>query len=194
MDEWTNELDPTPAFTGGFSFSALSVTDNVFLCGEVAPWFSYIVVKPHGAGHFLNGVSIIGNRFRSINGTIDRVDRVDTAFSDLDFSRTKNVVMHANSFNNVATQTSSPALIDHTQSGDDNTWLISASDVLPFGGQLLGVDAVVPLGALRNAANVRQYALPHVDLRQGANRDGMRLVWPQAVRGRVSVTARVDAR
>jgi hypothetical protein len=192
--EWTNEQDPTPAFTSGFSFSALSVTDNVFLCGEVAPWFSYIVVKPHGAGHFLNGVSIVGNRFRSINGTIDRVERVDTTFSDLDFSRTKNVVMDANSFNNVATQTASPALIDYTQSGDDDTWSIDASEYLPFGGQLLGIDAIVPLGALRNPANVRQYALPHVDLRQGTNRDAMRLVWPEPVRGRVAITARVDAR
>ena len=192
--EWTNEQDPTPAFTGGFSFSALSVSDNVFLCGEVAPWFSYLVVKPHGAGHFLNGVSITGNRFRSINGTIDRVERVDTTFSDLDFSRTKNVVMGGNSFNNISTQTSSPAIIDYSQNTNDDTWSIDASDYLPFGGQLLGVDSIQALGALRNSANVRQYALPHVDLRQGSNRDSMRLVWPQEVRGRVAATIRVDGR
>ncbi|MEO0390425.1 MAG: glycosyl hydrolase family 28-related protein, partial [Pseudomonadota bacterium] len=48
--EWTNEHDPAPGYTTGFSFSALSITDNVFLSGDVAPWFSYIIVKPHGAG------------------------------------------------------------------------------------------------------------------------------------------------
>lgn len=192
--EWTNELDPTPAFSGGFSFSALSVTDNVFLCGEAAPWFSYLVVKPYGSGHFLNGLSVTGNRFRSINGVIDRVERVDTTFADLDFSRTRNVVMSANSFNNVTTQTESPAIIDFSQNSNADTWSIDASDILPFGGQLLGVDAIQPLGALRNQANVRQYALPHADLRQGTNRDALRLVWPEPVRGRVAATVRVDAR
>jgi hypothetical protein len=192
--EWTNEDDPTPGFTAGFSFSALSVTDNVFLCGAVAPWFSYIVVKPHGAGHFLNGVTITGNRFRSINGTIDRVERVDTAFAGLDKSRCKNVVMTGNSFNNVSIQVECPALIDFSQGSEADTWQIDASDYLPFEGQALSVDSVITLGALRNASNVRQYAMPHVDLRQGADRDQLRLVWPSAVRGRVMTTVRMDKR
>ncbi len=37
--EWTNEHDPSPAFTGGFSFSSLGIVDNIFLSGDVAPWF-----------------------------------------------------------------------------------------------------------------------------------------------------------
>jgi hypothetical protein len=192
--EWTNEQDPTPGFTGGFSFSALSVTDNVFLSGEVAPWFSYLVVKPHGAGHFLNGISVTGNRFRCINGTMDRVERVDTTFADLDHNRAKNVVMTGNSYNNVQVQVECPALIDFSQGSEADTWTIDAADVLPFGGQALSVDSVITLGALRNAANVRQYAMPHVDLRQGPNRDQLRLVWPTAVRGRVMATVRMDKR
>jgi hypothetical protein len=60
--EWSNEHDAAPEFNTEYSFSALSITDNVFLSGEVAPWFSYIIVKPHGAGHFLSGVTITGNR------------------------------------------------------------------------------------------------------------------------------------
>ena len=102
--------------------------------------------------------------------------------------------MSANSFNNVTTQTESPAIIDFSQNSNADTWSIDASDILPFGGQLLGVDAIQPLGALRNQANVRQYALPHADLRQGVNRDALRLVWPEPVRGRVAATVRVDAR
>jgi len=73
--EWSNERDPTPDFTSGFSFSALSITDNVFLSGGVALWFSYVVIKPHRVGHFLNGMTITGNKFRSINGFIDRAER-----------------------------------------------------------------------------------------------------------------------
>ena len=85
--EWTNERDPTPAFTGGFSFSSLTIANNVYLSGDVAPWFTYIVVKPFAAGHFLNGVTVTGNRFRSINGSITRAETVDTSFAELDHSK-----------------------------------------------------------------------------------------------------------
>ncbi|MGR3568453.1 MAG: glycosyl hydrolase family 28-related protein, partial [Pseudooceanicola nanhaiensis] len=38
--EWGNEHDAAPGFSSEFSFSGLSVTDNVFLCSDVAPWFT----------------------------------------------------------------------------------------------------------------------------------------------------------
>ncbi len=192
--EWTNEQDHLPAFNSEFSFSALSITDNIFLSGEVAPWFSYIVVKPHGAGHFLSGVNITGNRFRSINGQIDRADRVDTTFADLDMSRCKNVVMTGNSFHNINYAVENPALIDFTQSTASETWMIDASEVLPFGGETRSVDAVIARGGIRNDSNVRQYDMPYSDSRQGANYDQVRLVWPTAVRGTVGITVRMDSR
>ncbi|KIN75024.1 hypothetical protein Z945_2923 [Sulfitobacter noctilucae] len=192
--EWTNEHDPNPAFTSGFSFSALSVVDNMFLSGDVAPWFSYIVVKPHGAGHFLNGVSIIGNRYRSLNGFIDRVDRVDTTFADLDMTRCKNVMMEGNSYLGVTIQPSNPATIDYTQSTEDDAWVIDAADELPFGGQAVQVDSVMALGPIRNASNVRQYNMPYVDTSRGPDRDQIQVVWPGAVRGRILATVRMDSR
>ncbi|MCX7560376.1 glycosyl hydrolase family 28-related protein [Sulfitobacter sp. F26204] len=192
--EWTNEHDPSPAFTGGFSFSALSVTDNVFLSGDVAPWFSYIVVKPHGAGHFLNGVTISGNRFRSLNGFIDRADRVDTTFADLNMSRCKNFTMTANSYLGVTAQPSNPAHVDFTQSSPDDTWSVDVAQHLAFGGEALSVDAITSIGALRNSNNVRQYLTPYADTVQGANRDQIRLVWPSAVRGKIQATVRMDFR
>ena len=192
--EWTNEQDPAPEFNTEFSFSALSITDNVFLSGEVAPWFSYIVVKPHGAGHFLSGVLISGNRFRSINGSIDRVDRVDTTFADLDIVRAKNVIMTGNSYHGVTAQVETPAHIVFDQNTEDDTWFIDASDYLPFGGKARQVDSVAALGAIRNAGNVRQYAMPHVDVEQGADDREIRLVWPTEVRGRVMAVVRMDSR
>ena len=192
--EWTNEHDPDPEFTTGFSFAALSITDNVFLSGDVAPWFSYIVVKPHGAGHFLNGVSITGNRFRTLNGLIDRVDRVDTTFADLDMSRCKNVVMTGNSFLGISIQVANPALIDFTQTAEANAWIINAADELPFGGEAASVDSVMAIGGIRNSNNVRQYDMPYADTSHGANRDQIQLVWPAAVRGRVQATIRMDSR
>ncbi|NNK16572.1 MAG: right-handed parallel beta-helix repeat-containing protein, partial [Sulfitobacter sp.] len=192
--EWTNEHDPDPEFTTGFSFSALSVTDNVFLSGDVAPWFSYIVVKPHGAGHFLNGVAITGNRFRTLNGLIDRVDRVDTTFADLDMSRCKNVEMNGNSYLGISIQVANPALVDYTQTTEANAWIIDATDELPFGGEAATVDSVMAIGGIRNSNNVRQYDMPYADTSQGPNRDQIQLVWPTAVRGRVQATIRMDSR
>lgn len=192
--EWTNEHDPAPDFTGGFSFSSLSITDNMFLSGDVAPWFSYIVVKPYGSGHFLNGVAITGNRFRTLNGSIDRVDRVDTTFADLDKSRFKNVVMTANSYLGIDIQVANPALIDFTQSAVSNAWIIDAGDELPFGGEAATVDSIMPIGGIRNSNNVRQYDMPYVDTRRGPNRDQIQVVWPSDVRGRVQATVRMDSR
>ncbi|WP_299872946.1 glycosyl hydrolase family 28-related protein [uncultured Sulfitobacter sp.] len=192
--EWTNEQDPAPEFNTEFSFSALSITDNVFLSGDVAPWFSYLVVKPHGVGHFLSGVLITGNRFRSINGTIDRVDRVDTTFADLDIARCKNVVMTGNSYHGVTAQVETPAHIEFTQNTESNAWQIDASDYLPFGGQALKVDSITPMGGIRNANNVRQYDMPYVDVARGADRRSIQVVWPSDVRGSVMAVVRMDAR
>lgn len=192
--EWTNEHDPSPAFTGGFSFSSLGIVDNVFLSGDVAPWFSYIVIKPHGAGHFLNGVNITGNRFRSINGAIDQAERVDTTFSDLDMSRTKNVVMKGNSFHNVVAQVENVAEIKHTQNTASNSWLIDCADKLPFGGQTLNVDSIVAQGAIRNAGNSARYDMPFAQQVQGTDRDQIRINWAEPVTGTVLVQVRMDNR
>lgn len=74
--EWTNEHEAEPTFTSGFGFSSLSVSDNVFLSGAVAAWFAYIVVKPFGARHSVSNLTVNGNNFRSINGVINRIERV----------------------------------------------------------------------------------------------------------------------
>jgi len=192
--EWTNELDPYPAFNTEYSFSALSLSDNIFLSGDVAPWFSYLVVRPHGAGHFLSGVNITGNRFRSINGLIDQAERVDTSFAGLDMSRCKNVVMRGNSFHAVSKQVSNAVEIEHVESTPSTTWTVDTDGLLPFGGQALNVDSVVAHGAIRNANNVAQFVTPYVKLAEGPNRDKIELIWPTPVKGKVLVVARMDNR
>ncbi len=190
--EWTNERDATPDFSTGYSFSALSVGDNVFLSGDVAPWFSYIVVKPHGTGHFLNGVSITGNKFRSLSGTIDRVERVDTSFADLDFSRTKNVLFNGNSYHAVTKQVVNPLRIKHTQSSNATTWTIDADGELPFGGRVRNVDSVVATDNIRNASSVKRFSMPIAHAEQGANKNQVSLVWEESMRGEVAVVVRID--
>lgn len=192
--EWTNEQDPAPEFNSEFSFSALSIADNIFLSGDVAPWTSYIVVKPYGVGHFLNGVSITGNRFRSINGSIDRAERVDDSFAPLDLARCKNVVMTGNSYHNVDTQVESPALIRFEQNTVSDKWVVDTLGHLPFDGQALNVDAVISHGGIRNDNNVRQYDMPYALTATGANRDQFELVWPGEVKGEILATVRMDNR
>ena len=190
--EWTNEWEQAPAFTGGFSFAAVTITNNIFLCSNVAPWFSFIVVRPHGAGHFLNGVSISGNRFRATNGAIDRVERVDTSFANLDFSRFKDVDFTGNSYHNVTEQVSNPLWVDHTQGSHATVWTIGTDDRLPFGGRSRRVDSVTVTGNLRNASNVISYASPNAFGQIGPGNDQVELRWAQAYRGDVRVSVRID--
>ncbi|MEP2531350.1 glycosyl hydrolase family 28-related protein [Shimia sp.] len=190
--EWSNEYTNSPDFTGGFSFGALSVTDNVFLSGDVAPWFAYVVIKPYGTGNYITGLNMTGNKFRSINGSIDRVDRVDTSFSDLDMSKGKNIHVSGNTFHNIGTSIFNPLKIDHDQNTVSADWVIDTEGKLPFGGRCRGVDSVVATSKLKNSNNVTVYATPYVDLEDGSDGDQVRLNWETALSGDVSVVVRVD--
>ncbi|SLN67287.1 Pectate lyase superfamily protein [Falsiruegeria litorea R37] len=190
--EWTNEHDSTPDFVTGFSYSALSITDNIFLCGDVASWFSYIVVRPYGTGHFLNGVSVTGNKFRSINGSIDRAERVDTSFSNLNFSRSTNVHFEGNTYHGISKKSANPLRIRHDQNSASQTWVIDPDGELPFGGRARGVDSVVPFNALVNGSGSTRYATPYVQLERGSNGDQVHLVFEEAVQGTAAVQVRID--
>ncbi|WP_299417597.1 glycosyl hydrolase family 28-related protein [uncultured Sulfitobacter sp.] len=190
--EWTNERDPSPAFSGGFSFSSLDITSNVFLSGAVATSFSYLVVKPYGAGHFINGLNVSGNRFRSINGFVERVERVDTSFGDLNYTRMRNVRFEGNSFHGVSRPVANPHLIEFQQNADAQTWVVPTGPGLPFEARSLSVDAVVVRGGVRNGANALNYDNPFVRAQQGPTADQVHVVWSEPVRGKIAVTVRMD--
>ncbi|MFL4468871.1 glycosyl hydrolase family 28-related protein [Tateyamaria armeniaca] len=190
--EWTNERDPTPQFTAGFSFSSFSLTDNVFLASDVADWFSYLVVKPHGSGHFLNGVSVTGNRFRCINGSMTRAERVDTSFSDLNHDRNRSVYFEGNSYHNVQEQASNPLLVAHDQNTNAKIWTISTNKQLPFESYCQFVDSVALTGDIRNTSNARVFENPVGKGRIGANEDQFTLEFASTVRGQVRATVRMD--
>ena len=190
--EWTNEQDAAPEFNAEFSFSALTIADNIFLSGDVAPWFSYIVIKPHGPGHFLSGVTITGNHFRSINGSIDRAERVDTSFADLDYTRMKDVTFAANSFHNVRDQVFSPLTLRHSEATPATTWVVETAGKLPFGARVLSVDGIATRGAITNAAGTPQFYALGIEPEQGSNGDLVHLTWPEAVQGEVQITLRLD--
>ncbi len=190
--EWTNEQDSAPGIKPDLSFTAMSITDNIFLTGEVAAEFSYIVIKPYGPDHFLSGVSITGNHFRAIKSTIERAERVDTSFGCLDFSRMSNVRFEANSFHNVVAQVSSPLRVRHSEATAVATWVIEASGELPFGAQANAVDAIVATDRIRDGSGRVRYEMPYASVAQGPSSDAVHLIWSEPMRGDVQVTLRLD--
>ncbi|MGE4328299.1 MAG: right-handed parallel beta-helix repeat-containing protein, partial [Pseudodonghicola sp.] len=163
-----------------------------FLSGNVADWVSYIVVKPYGSGHYLNGVTVTGNVFRTINGTIDRVDRVDTTFAELDFSKTKNVTFLGNTYHSVTAQVMNPLRVRHNQSTFASTWTVDPAGELPFGAQARGVDGIVALDHIRATGGVEVFEMPYALVQQGSGQDKVKLLWSQEMRGEVAVSIRID--
>lgn len=189
--EWGNEHDSAPDFASEFSFSALSITGNVFLASDMAPWFTYITVKPHGPGHFLDGMTVTGNTFRAI-GSINRVEAVDTSFADLDYDRVRNITFAENSFHNVDIHAQSPLVMEHVEASAAATWVVTPAPRLPFGAWAQVVESVLPEGALRNGIGDAVHASPWFEGRQGPENDRINLHWPQAVSGKVILKVRID--
>jgi hypothetical protein len=190
--EWTNEHTANPAFSSQFSFGGLTITGNMFTTNDVAPWFNFIVIKPYGPGHFINGFAVVGNVFRAINGQIDRVESVDTSFANLDFSRTRSFVFTANTFHNVGAPVANPAQLTHQQNTAAATWVMDTANALPFGGQARFVDSVLPTGAITTSANARIYDLPWSEGNRGTNGRSVHLNFSTAVRGSVRYQVRMD--
>jgi len=189
--DWANEHDSAPDFASEFSFSALSITGNVFLASDMAPWFTFITVNPHGPGHFLDGMTVTGNTFRAI-GSIDRVEAVDTSFADLDYDRVRNITFAENSFHNVEVHAQSPLVMEHVEATAAATWVVTPAPRLPFGAWAQVVESVLPEGALRDGNGDVVHASPWFEARQGPENDRINLQWPQAVSGKVILKVRID--
>ncbi|MFE3839051.1 glycosyl hydrolase family 28-related protein [Pseudogemmobacter sonorensis] len=190
--EWGNEHDHAPEFDNEFSFGGLSLTGNIFIASDVSSAFRWIVIKPHGPGHFLNGVSITNNTFRVFNAVVPRVESVDTTFASLDFSRSRDVRVEGNTFNQVTQSISNPIVFAHSQNTAAEVWTVNASGFIPFGGRIRMVEAVQTEGALTTAANAMRYAAPHALPGQGAGNNQVQLRWNEALKGKAIVTMRMD--
>ena len=190
--EWTNEHSADPGLGNQFSFGGLTISNNIFFASNVADSFKFIVIKPYGVGHFIHGFSVIGNVFRSINGSIDRVEKVDTTFADLEFSRMRMVTFAGNTFHGVSEEVFNPASLNHTQSTAASTWTADSGPYLPFKGRARVVESVVADGSIRNSSNNVEYIAPSVETGQGANGRDIKLIWGKAVKGSVRFVVRMD--
>ncbi len=190
--EWTNEYESSPAFLNQFSFGGLTVTGNHFMASDVAPWFRWLVIKPYGAGHFIQGLNVSGNVFRAINGSVDRVDGVDTSFAGLDNGRMRNVLFNGNSFNSVTQAVENPVLYQHDQATAATVWAVTPGAFLPFGGWARNVEGLVAEGMITGPVGERRSDMPYVDVEQGTAKDELRVTWLAASKGRVQVRVRMD--
>ncbi|KJZ20781.1 glycosyl hydrolase family 28-related protein [Loktanella sp. S4079] len=190
--EWTNEHSSDPAFDSQFSFGGLTITGNIFTINDVAPWSRFIVIKPYGPGHFINGFAVQGNVFRSLNGKIDRVEQVDTTFAELDFSRTRGFEFYGNTFSNVSEPASNPVILEHEQETAAVTWVMDTTVSLPFLGHARFVDNVMPDGPITNNSGTRIHELPWAEGDKGSDQRSVHLNWGSAVKGRVRYQVRMD--
>ena len=190
--ELTNEYDATPDFNSQFSFGGLSIAGNIFTATNVAPWFRCIVIKPYGSGHYIHGLNVSGNVFRTIGGNIDRVDQVDTTFATLDMTRARNVIFEGNTFNAVDQFVSNPVTVEFAEASEATTWVCDFDGYLPFNGFTRSAEAFVKDGKIEDAGNAVNHSMPYFDLQQGPNSDQINVVWDQAVRGKIHLTARMD--
>lgn len=190
--EWANEHDAAPEFASEFSFSAMSITDNVMLASHVAPWFNFVVAKPYGGGHFIDGLTVTGNTFRIIGNPTDRAEGVDTSFADFDYNRFRNIRFAANSFHNVSVPVANPLLMEHTEASPAATWVVSPAPKLPFGAWVQTVESAMPAGAIRDSGGAIHYGMPYYEAKQGPDNDRLHLQWGTAVEGTVTLRVRID--
>ncbi|MCC6000034.1 MAG: hypothetical protein JJU19_04120 [Pararhodobacter sp.] len=191
--EVTNEHSANPNWNNQFSFGGLTMTGNFFLCSNVAPNFRFFRVKPYGQGHFLQGLQVNGNVFRTLNGWIDRAEDVDTSFANLRFDRFRNVVWENNAYNGITNPAESPLVLRHNQNSAAASWTIDTGQKLPFQGWARTVPSFVMEGAPRGQGAEVRTGMPYMMVEEGPNNDRVRMVWPNATRGRAVVTVRVDA-
>jgi Pectate lyase superfamily protein len=190
--EWGNEHDSAPENSGEFSFGGLNIVGNVFIASNTSSAFRFVVVRPYGPGHYLNGFSLTSNSFRVFSNAIDRVDMVDTSFASLDMSQSRNVRVEGNSFNNVNQAIMNPVAVIHTQNTASDTWNVDGGGFVPFGGRIRLVASVVPEGTITTGSSQPRYPFPNAVPGTGSSGNQAQLRWGEAVRGKVIVTMRMD--
>lgn len=187
--EWTNEHYSNPKRTGNQStFRELTITGNTFLASHISDRFSWLVIKPYGTGHTVDGMNVSGNVFKAYFGEVDRIDRVDSSIATLDLNEFRNVHFEGNTFSGVKTFVSNPIRLTHQQSTKSNKWLLSAVSGFPFNAAPRSVESVIAETAITESAGKQRNEMPWVQIDGGK----IRLNWNTPLSGKVAIYARAD--
>jgi len=190
--EWTNEHDPAPEFASEFTFGGLTITGNIFTVNDVGTWFRFIVIKPYGPDHYIHGLTVSNNVFKSLNGWIDRVEKVDDTFAPLDAGRYRKLTFDNNTYNSINQVTISPVQLEFERTSPDKNWVLDFGDYLPFGGHARRVESAVPEGKIKDASGTQVFVPPSFDFAYGVTSTQIRMNWPFSVTGTMHVTVRAD--
>ncbi|PID35143.1 MAG: hypothetical protein CR964_01230 [Rhodobacterales bacterium] len=104
----------------------------------------------------------------------------------------RNITFERNTFAGVTQRTVSPVSLEFEQNTAASTWTVDPSAYLPFGGNAREVVGVVVEDTLRTASGAEVYHAPSVRPNAGSGYKFVQLKWPEAVKGRVRLTVRVD--
>lgn len=190
--ELNNEHDAEPDFGSEYSFGGMTITNNIFVTIDAAPWFNFILIKPFGSGHYVSGMHVTGNTFRTYSGAIDRVDGVVTTHATLNGWNYRNLTFKDNSFFGVNQRTSSPVMLEYEQNSNASTWTLDSGGYMPFDGKARLIESLVFEDGLKNSSNSKVYDMPQVKTAYGSGNKQVQLKWPQSVRGKAFVTIRTD--
>ncbi|MDS9467987.1 glycosyl hydrolase family 28-related protein [Paracoccus sp. MBLB3053] len=191
--EWTNEHDVLPDFQGNaYSFGGLTITGNTFLASNSTLGFNWLVMKPFGTGHFIHGLAVLGNVFKSLDNKITRVDKVDTTLADLDYTRMRNIQFQGNMFNGVLNYVANPVDVSFTQAKAAQRWVVPVDVALPFNGWARRVESVVATTAITNSSNGKVSEMPWIQGDLGSNKKLVGINWSTATKGSISMRVRMD--
>jgi hypothetical protein len=191
--EWGNEHDAEPDLLGEFSFHGLTVSSNMFFATNASAFLKFILIKPYGSGHYINGMTVTDNLFKETVGPmIDAVEGVDASIAPLDLSRANDLVFSGNTFHGVIKRTENPITRRMVENSATQVWDVDLSDALPFGCEAVAALAALADGVIETAASTPVHAMPHAVCRAGLGGQTVQLHWPEPVRGAVHLTARCD--
>jgi len=170
----------------------MTITGNFFTANDVASWFNWIVMKPYGPGHFIHGLTVVGNVFRTLNGDIERVEGIDTTFADLDPGRMRNITFEGNVFHGVDNEIRNPLSITHEQATKDRIWVVDTDPYLPFRGRARTIESVCPVNAITDTSDDNVYEAPWVDPEFGTDKRQFRVIFRSDVSGTIRAKVRMD--
>ncbi|MBB5514343.1 hypothetical protein FHS89_000341 [Rubricella aquisinus] len=188
--ELSNEHDATPDV--GLPFGAVSIVGNIFTASDIAPGFTYIRLVPHGSILTMDGISVVGNSFKTIgNDTILRVDSIDTTYGTINHAAARDVMFIGNTYESVAIRTESPGRVRFFQNSPSSTWTIYSGARLPFDGPVQSAEGLMMMEPVRNAAGNIVYAQPYITVNQEGGA-AVTLHWPEPVTGYITMRLRSD--
>lgn len=189
---WTSEHANAQHGEQPSTFGGLTITGNSFTTNALAHWITFLQVAPHGEAHVLDGMSVVGNVFRSVNGRINRVEMLDTRLGQLSLDHMKAVSFSANTFHGVRDPIANPANLVHDQRDLAACWTAETHPNLPFIGLAKWVESASPVGPITDADGRDHNEPLRCVPRQGADGRQVQFDWSKPVTGRVRYQVRMD--